>query len=271
MRLVRNVKTLIRQPEIGRDYACYWLNRLAHNGKCTRKLFGDVKISEINSFNEFHHVAKLISGEEQAFLAKYPLGDGDIIDVGANIGVVSIFLAKRFPNRIIHSFEPAPITFQALQTNTALNFCKNIVPMQCAISDSDGELTFNAHPISRATNKIASEGDFLITVPSMTLDSYVQSKAIERISLLKVDVEGYEALVFGGAQRILERQQAKVIYYEVCPENAHKTGFDPALATRMLQEQGYDIFELDKGGSLKPIHPSSINQTVLANWVAVCL
>lgn len=230
---------------------------------------GGIRITELCNFSEFHSIGSFVSDEEREFLCKYPIGEGAIIDVGANLGIVSLTLAKRFPRRTIHSFEPAPSTFRAFNTNIELNDCGHIRALQCAVADCEGEIPFNADPIGRGTNSIAvSNGEYQLTVPCTTLDAYVDQNSIDEIAFLKVDVEGFEAAVFQGAHRILQDRRAAIIYYEVCPGNSKNSGAEPQLATRILQQCGYALYRIAENGLLESVDESEVGRTVLDNWVA---
>ena len=269
-RLIRNTITLLSHPELAWDYLHYWGSKLAHSGQTIRTLPGGIRITELCNFSEFHAIGSFISEEEREFLSKYPIEAGAIIDVGANLGLVSLVLAKRFPERTIHAFEPGPSTFQALKTNIELNSCLNIRPLQLAVAEHDGEVAFDANPLGRGTSSIANyAGEFVTTLPCTSLDSYAKKTAIENIAFLKVDVEGFEAAVFQGARKILSEQRAAIIYYEVCPANSQKSGLAPELPTEILQQHGYSIFRIDKQAGLTPARISEVHKTELDNWVAL--
>jgi FkbM family methyltransferase len=269
-RVIRNIKTFVANPSVARDYLLYWGSRLENSGHAVRTFPGGIRITDLCNFSEFHSIGSFVSDEEREFLSKYPIGQGAIIDVGANLGIVSLMLGKRFPQRSIHSFEPAPSTFQAFRTNIAFNGCNNVRAVQCAIADSAGEILFKTDPIGRATNCIALfAGDEALKVRCTTLDAYAEQHSIEEIAFLKVDVEGFEATVFQGAYRILNEQRAAIIYYEVCPGNAENSGIDPELPTRILTQHGYALHRLIRGGLLEPVDVSQVGRTILENWVAV--
>lgn len=271
MRLSQNAKTFLSNPEIAWDYLSYWGIKLRNSGQSLRFFPDGIKITGLSGFSEFHSCGKFVSSEERKFMQKYPIGSGDLIDIGANLGIVSLILAKRFPARQVHSFEPNPSTFQAFQDNVAINCVTNVQAQQCAVAAHGGEVSFRADPINRGTTSIAmsSVEQYTVSVPCVTLDMYIESQSIKEIAFLKVDVEGYEAAVFSGAKQMLSQQQAQIIYYEVCPRLARKAGFTPELPTQILQQNGYKICKLDEQGSLLPTHNSDINQLVVENWIAI--
>lgn len=270
MRVIRNLKTLLTSPVIARDYVLYWASRLANSGRAVRTFPGRIRITELCNFSEFHSIGDFVSPEERRFLAAYPIGEGAIIDIGANLGIISLMLARRFPERTIHAFEPAPSTFHALQTNIALNDCANIRALPCAVADRNGEIAFHAHPEGRATNSIAAfTSDHVVNLSCITLDAYAEANEFAEIAFLKVDVEGFEAAVFQGARRLLSEHRVALVYYEVCPGNSKNSGLDPELPTRILAGYGYRLYRIAERGLLRPVDQSEVNQTTLDNWVAV--
>jgi FkbM family methyltransferase len=270
MYVIRNLKTLLSNPPVALDYVRYWESRLSNAGRAVRAFSDGIRLTELCNFSEFHAVGDFVSREEREFLLTYPIGEGAIIDVGANLGIVSLMLAKRFPERTIHAFEPAPSTLHALQTNIAFNAVGNIRALPCAVADRNGEIAFDAHPLGRATNSIAAgAGPCVVNVQGVTLDAYAAENAIAEIAFLKVDVEGFEATVFQGAPSLLGEHRAAVVYYEVCPGNAKNSGIAPELPTRILQQYGYRTYKIDDSGRLQPVDISEVERTVLDNWVAI--
>src|ERR1044071_5818244 len=156
--LIRNSKTLLKNPRMAREYLSYWGTKLTNSGRAVRKFPDGVMVTELSGFSEFHSCAEFVSPQEREFIYKRPMDEGEIIDVGANLGIVSFMLAERFPERVIHSFEPAPSTFRAFNANIELNSRANVRALQCAVADHDGEVSFSADPVGRATNSIAVSG-----------------------------------------------------------------------------------------------------------------
>jgi len=106
-------------------------------------------------------------------------------------------------------------------------------------------------------------------VPCLTLDSFVARHCLERIGLLKVDVEGFETFVFQGSGRLLESGRAKTIYYEVCPELARRAGFAPEAASKELLAHNYRLHVLSANGRLQPADLKQIDRVTVENWIAI--
>lgn len=264
----RNLKTAISHPGMCLDYAHYLASKLIHKGIAIRTLPGDIRVSNANGFSEFHALGHFLEPPERQFMEKFSFADGEIVDVGANLGVISLSLARRYPDRKVIAFEPNPTTFKGLCGNIQLNGLTNVTAEQSAVGASDGEVTFNADPHSRGLASISRDGRFVERVRCVSLDSYSVSHGISEIALLKVDVEGYESLVFQGASRLLAGGRIRVIYYEVHPNASTKAGFAPMDATNRLLEAGYQISRLDSVGRLEPVNAESIDQVQSENWIA---
>lgn len=266
----RNITAVLANPALGLEYL-RWMIDQARTGNASFKLGNGARIGNFVDFSEYHSMAGCISPAEQRFfLDRVAAEPGDVIDIGANIGIVSVLLGHQFPDRTIHAIEPAPDTFAALGKNLALNGLGHVQPHQLAIADVPGSLAFNADPGQRATARIATADDTHVqTVEATTLDLFVARAGITKLALLKIDVEGFESLVFAGARDTLARRLPRIIFMEVCPPLTRSAGFDPAEPARIVAEAGYAWFRLEESGALVPVEPTQTAGVVLENWVAL--
>jgi FkbM family methyltransferase len=141
-----------------------------------------------------------------------------VVDVGANIGVFSLMMAKLMPESEIHAFEPHPKIFKFLAKNIELNGA-SIFIHNVALGSKSAKVFIS--------NKHADDMNQIITVPtrSRTETSMTTLDALFRdndISLLKIDVEGMEKEILLGALNTLERVQNLII--EVDAENYRQFG-----------------------------------------------
>lgn len=266
---ISNLRTLASDKIVAKDFCLYCASHLLTGGYPYRKMPGGARITGFSRFSEYHAVGDFLSPEERQLLPQLRLPPGDVIDVGANLGVVSLFLAQHMPQRTIHAFEPNPSTFDALEGNLKLNKCTNVCANQKAVSDLEGELLFNADPIARGTASIARSASAHVTkVLSTTLDAYAAEHRLDRIALLKLDVEGYEASVIRGGRSLIGGGRADVILYEVSPSHAERAGFSPAEATSLLRDQGYRTYRLLPGGGHEETVASDAYSVASENWIA---
>lgn len=267
--LAQKVSRLARDPGLAREYAGWLLSAATTGGKPRRRLLGGIEIGSFADFSEYHSVPRFINDEERAFFEKTPFGEGTIIDVGANVGLVSLLLARRFPTCDIHAFEPNPTTYDALVANIALNHADRVTCHRLAVSDAVGTVRFDNDPVKRGTASIAlRDGAHTAEVPATTLDGFVAEHGITRIGLLKIDVEGFETLVLAGARRVLADIRPAAIYFEVCPVLTERSGFSADGPARTIQAAGYDLFRLTDGGALVPAQPEDTAGIGLENWLA---
>jgi FkbM family methyltransferase len=137
-------------------------------------------------------------------LADLALGEGDVfVDVGANVGVVSIPVASRFPDARVFAFEPAPETFDILQQNLRDNGIGNVTAINKAVNADGRDLELMVmHGDSGASNAFASEAVVsrfqsetlgeLVRVEATTLDEVFDEYGIDRCAMMKLDCEGAE-------------------------------------------------------------------------------
>jgi methyltransferase FkbM-like protein len=107
-------------------------------------------------------------------------------------------------------------------------------------------------------------------VKCSTIDSFLTRIAkAESVSFLKVDVEGFEALVFAGADDALKDRRIATVYFEVAPRLAIMRGFEPDAGARILLRHGYELKRINENGRLQGANVADIPDVVLENWVAV--
>ncbi len=134
---------------------------------------------------------------------------GVFVDVGANVGVNSIYLSKLRPAARAIAIEASHENFEVLRQNVS----SNDVPIEIfhmAIADSCGEVDFSG---SGTNAKIAHEGGGTEKVACTTLDEFVEALSLEKIHLMKVDVEGFTDLVFSKSDAALSRTDSLIVEF----------------------------------------------------------
>ena len=137
-------------------------------------------------------------------LKELKLSRGDIvIDVGAHVGAVSIFLGKRFPDVRILAYEPCRNTFSVLQDNIHRNNVTNVQSFNLAISGDGRDLRLLVAPHKSGManafvseelreNRVRVSGYRTEVVASTTLDAVFRDNGINRCAFMKLDCEGAE-------------------------------------------------------------------------------
>ncbi len=272
-RLADNIATELKNPDIAVEYAGWVIRRLIAKDGPVRKSHG-IRLGDFNGLSEYHWVTNVVSVDELAFIENYPFDDGVVIDVGANLGLFSLLLNRRFADRRIIAFEPNPSTFAALEKNILRNDANHVECHQDAIAHLNGFVRFSSREHARANASI-SDGSAQasadeIRVPCTTLDTFCAVHSVNRIALLKIDVEGYESLVFQGATTVLSDIRPGVIYFEVCPSLTRAAGFDPTDPARCLADRGYVLHRFGAGGGLQTVDAKAASTVArVENWIAI--
>jgi FkbM family methyltransferase len=128
--------------------------------------------------------------------------DAVAVDGGAHIGVLTVLLASLCPSGRVYAFEPGPDSRGHLIDNVAANHLDNVVVEDAALYDADGEIVFAFDEMYPAGSHVDAHGP---SVRSVRLDSWARARGIERLDLLKLDVEGSELAVLSGAQETIRR------------------------------------------------------------------
>ena len=141
------------------------------------------------------------------------------IDIGANTGFYSLLAASHTDKKIL-SFEPYPAVFESLQANIDLNNKQNeISALQVALSDANGDLELfipqNDHGFIETSASLnqhfkKSHGQ-VVQVEVKTMDSVVEKNNLEKIDLIKIDVESLEKKVLAGAKKTIEDYRPIII------------------------------------------------------------
>jgi FkbM family methyltransferase len=157
-------------------------------------------------------------------MKKYLRQGGVFIDVGANIGYLSAIAAGLVGNAgEVHSFEPVPAYYERLQRLAELNPRHSIFPNACAAGERAGTCPIYVTrepgqntmvPAYQRRAEIVSTLD----VPLRRLDDYISDKKIGRVSLIKIDAEGFELPVLKGLERYFSSaRETPPIICEIAP------------------------------------------------------
>lgn len=133
-----------------------------------------------------------------------------IIDAGANAGFATSWFAHRYPTATVVAIEPDPGNVDVLRLNTAR--LTNVRIEQAALSDSDEPMhliDMGTGPWGMRVGRDSADGGRIVAeVECMTVDTLMQRHQIDRIDLLKIDIEGGELEVFKSAGSWIDRVDA---------------------------------------------------------------
>ena len=216
--------------------------------------------------NETEFIYNQIFAEQLYLKHGISIKPGDcIFDVGANIGLFTLFVYHQVRDASVYSFEPIPSNFEKLRNNVAL-YGLDANLFNCGLSDREGATTFTFYPNWSASSGayasveeeeealktflmnqgevVAEYADQLIegrykgeqvVCQLRTISEIIRQHNVERIDLLKLDVEKSELDVLNGIEKD-DWEKVKQIVIEV-----HDIQGRLNLITSMLQSKGFDI------------------------------
>lgn len=206
-------------------------------------------------------------------MRKYLAPGGIFIDVGANIGYLSAIAAGLVgTGGEVHSFEPVPAYCRRLQRLAELNPRHSIFPSGCAAGEYAGTCTIYVTrepgqntmvPAYQRRAEIVSTLD----VPVVRLDDYIAEKKMTRISLIKIDAEGFELPVVKGLERYFSsRRERPPIICEIAPRAYSLLGKSLADLENYMGQFGYSPRDLVDGRT--PVNLRQIKQVEDALFLA---
>ncbi len=175
---------------------------------------------------------------------KFFLKDGVFVDVGANIGCVSLIAAKTAKQVI--AIEPIPWIAERLQNNFNLNNLTNIKIVQCVASDKKGRASFycpsgdKIHGGMGSLYKDHSRGE-KIEVETKTLDEILGDT---KVDFIKIDTEGHDKNVIMGAKEIIKKNKPFIVY-EYAEDSEGFSEISQKEVSSFLRELGYEFKWID--------------------------
>jgi FkbM family methyltransferase len=169
--------------------------------------------------------------------------NGVFIDVGANIGAISIAVAKKRPDLKIFAFEASPLVYSYLKENKDQNQCRNLTIYNLAIHDIGGvELPFFSPKELNGKGSFAPVfTDEAVMVTTISLDEFfTKEKLIPHF--IKIDVEGYELSVLRSMNFFLTDNAECPVLFEFGDWTELAAGFEIGGAQIFLTELGYNLY-----------------------------
>lgn len=171
------------------------------------------------------------------------LGTGGVfLDVGAHAGYFSLLASDRVgPAGRVFAVEPNPQTFAALERHVSQNLASNVRMVMCGLTDRPGAMVLHAPPSRVDYNAtVLPRSDWTrVEVRSRTLDDCVGEWGVDRIDLMKIDVEGAEPLVLAGGVECLTRGVVRHAMIEINGPRLVEAGGGPASLARALKDLGF--------------------------------
>ena len=156
-----------------------------------------------------------------------------ILDIGANTGIYALAAKCIQPKARVFAFEPHPLFFRKLEENIRLN-AFDIVALEKAVSDNNDFVTIEDYSGNTPTLKTAC----------LTLDSLIESYGLNRIDLIKIDVEQHEPQVLAGFVTYLSRFKPTLLI-EILTQQVAET------VQKQVEGLGYLYFNIDENKGIR--------------------
>lgn len=182
--------------------------------------------------------------KEINLIKQYVNSDSIVLDIGANIGSFTVFLAGIAKH--VYAFEPEPNNFKQLKENT--RHLKNVEIHEVAISNRSDFKTLYICPTDNGMNRLYPskwcDGGEEKIVETIKLDDATRISDHNTVGFIKMDIEGYEYHAIRGAINLIKRDHP-VIMMEWHPPSLEEAGAKP---------RSFYNFMIDKLGYEKPKH-----------------
>lgn len=182
-----------------------------------------------------------------------------VLDIGANIGIMTAHLARRVKSGMVYAFEPIPDNVKILTKIVSHFNLKNVKIHPVALGDKNGKIDMVmpvigsvkmqglSHVIHPSINEYNEGNKFSVEVK--TLDEFFSKEnASLKISAIKIDVENFEFFVLKGGEQLIKKCRP-LIYIELWDNDNRKKCFD------FFEKMGYTI-KVVENGQLEKFDPS---------------
>lgn len=122
--------------------------------------------------------------------------DAIIVDIGANIGVYSIWASTKGKNNKIYAFEPMKDNFELMQENLALNNCNNVISFNYAVASKKEKRKLYLNDAVEHSLFSREDDQEFVEIETVALTNIINENSLDQIDLLKMDCEGAEYEIF---------------------------------------------------------------------------
>ena len=202
------------------------------------KLYGKYFALEDTDLTYQLFANKKYKDSEYAIYKKYITPEMVCVDVGANIGLMTLMFLGLAESGIVHSFEPSERMYKILKKNLGLNSIKNCITYNVALGRAEGNAKFDETVTDDTTFRMSATGSK--SVVQKRLDTIFTDTAV--IDFMKIDVEGYEMEVLLGGVETLKK--TKLLFIEFITDNQESTEHSPAELIELLNKN-FSVYALN--------------------------
>ena len=211
-------------------------------------------------------IPDLIRDEVTPLIELLPTTDDLVaIDIGANKGWWTAALLRTLPGKVrhVHMIDASPENFrelanawdhltlspEELRLTSAYPFAMSSGHGAVTLhTNEDGSPLASVYPgVTRGWGEAGAQMSTTITVPTDTVDSFMERQQLSRVNILKVDVEGHEMAVFEGAARSLAQKAIDVVAFEFGLHQVQSRNFFVDFFDLFSGRYGYRMYTAENG------------------------
>lgn len=224
----------------------------------------------VDSWVEYEKRTRSAAKEpEMAWWIEHCIEPGSVVfDIGANVGAYALAIARATGGKAtVYAFEPSFATFAQLSRNVFLNGCHGaVIPIHAALSERTGlaSLLYRSLDSGEALHQVVASGAeerwkcvYRQPVLSYTLDDFIAQFSIPHPHHIKLDVDGIEYAVLGGAGRTLANPRLRSVLVET------EEGREGASLIRGLLERAGFRLRAEYVHNQNPFHPGPFVSNLL--------
>jgi FkbM family methyltransferase len=176
-----------------------------------------------------------------------------VFDIGANVGWYALNIGRALPaNAHVYAFEPIPRTFAVLARNVALNDLNNVTPLPFGLGEASDDVDFF---IPGVTGSVAasqrklfeSQSNERVRATITRLDDVTRQLGINRLDLIKCDIEGGELSMLRGGMETIRRFKP-AIFLELLRKWSRVYDYQPDDVIALLKGEGYACYAIGDSG-----------------------
>jgi len=181
-----------------------------------------------------------------------------IVDIGGNIGIRAMAFSRLVPNGRVYTFEPDPDNYARLSRHVTINGLSNIEAIRCGIGNEvASHKLYRVVSSNSGMNRIITQGTGHEHLPYheiqvMPLCQALSGKNVDRVDVIKIDVEGFEGSVLGGCADIIARDRP-LIFVELDDDNLKENGRSARSLVTQIEDMGYNVMDASRRSPVLPM------------------
>jgi len=205
--------------------------------------------------------------EEASFFSKVIRPGMHVADVGANIGLYSLYLSRcTGPSGQVYSFEPDALMAATLRENLTINNASHVEVFECAVGAVKGEVILQRNAMNSGDNRVGkAPGTALhneqVSVPICALQDALKGR---RLDFIKMDIQGWEGRALQGVADLLDANPDLKIYFEFWPHGLRLAGTEIEQLADTLRQLRLHVTLADASDQDIPVDLLELDQKMAA-------